>query len=299
MSEFLVLIARRSYMQHSRYSSVPITLLIVPMDPLAALFTHVTPTAQTFFTGTLCHALQFTGLGHLHMLKAGELRVSRSGEADLEFLKPTLLFFPRGRTHDFAVDSRRGADLVCATVELGGAEGNPIALGLPECVVLPLAEHPALRPVCDLLVGEAFAEGGGRQTALDRLFEYLLILIVRHVIECGVVSTGVLAGLADPRLVKALTAIHEAPKKPWKLEELAEVAGMSRTRFAEHFRKLVGRPPIEYLTVWRITIARQLLGKGKPVKTVAAQVGYDSAAAFSRVFSRVTGHPPRDISQPQ
>lgn len=294
-----MLIVHHSYMEDFRRSLVPIILLIVPMDPLAALFTHVTPSARTFYTGNLCQALRFSGAGHLHLLKAGELTVSRSGEADLEFFEPTLLFFPRGLTHDFAVDPKRGADLVCATVELGGAEGNPIGLGLPECVVLPLAEHPALRPVCDLLVGEAFAEGGGRQTALDRLFEYLLILIVRHVIECGVVSTGVLAGLADPRLAKALTAIHEAPRKPWKLEELAEVAGMSRTRFAEYFRKLVGRTPIEYLTVWRMTIARQLLGKGKPVKSVAAQVGYDSAAAFSRVFSRVTGHPPRDIGQPQ
>ncbi|BAV47103.1 AraC family transcriptional regulator [Mesorhizobium loti] len=87
--------------------------------------------------------------------------------------------------------------------------------------------------------------------------------------------------------------MHEAPKKPWKLEDLADVAGMSRTRFADHFRTLVGLTPIEYLTVWRMTIARQLLSKGKPVKSVAAQVGYDSAAAFSRVFSRVTGQPPR------
>jgi AraC-like DNA-binding protein len=103
----------------------------------------------------------------------------------------------------------------------------------------------------------------------------------------------VLAGLTDPRLARALTALHEAPHKPWKLEDLAGLAGMSRTRFAEHFRMLVGQTPIEYLTVWRMTIARQLLRKGKPVKSVAAQVGYESAAAFSRVYSRMTGHPPR------
>jgi len=265
------------------------------MDPFAALFAHATPTARTFFTGNLCQRMQFTDAGHLHLLKAGALRVTQGGEADLECVEPTLLFFPRGRAHTFAVDPERGADLVCATVELGGAEGNPIGQGLPECVVLPLAAHPALGPVCNLLVGEAFSEGGGRQTALDRLFEYLLILIVRHVVESGAISTGVLAGLADPRLAKALTAMHEAPKKPWRLESLADVAGMSRTRFAEHFRKLVGLTPIEYLTVWRMTIARQLLGKGKPVKSVAAQVGYDSAAAFSRVFSRVTGKAPREF----
>lgn len=265
------------------------------MDSFAALFAHTTPTARTFFTGNLCQTMQFSDVGHLHLFKAGALTVMQAGTADLELREPTLLFCPRGRAHSFVVDPERGADLVCATVELGSAEGNPIGQGLPECVVLPLAAHPALEPVCNLLIGEAFAEGGGRQTALDRLFDYLLILIVRHVVESGAVSTGVLAGLADPRLAKALTAMHEAPKKPWKLDDLADVAGMSRTRFAEHFRKLVGRTPIEYLTIWRMTIARRLLGKGKPVKSVAAQVGYDSAAAFSRVFSRVTGKAPREF----
>lgn len=263
------------------------------MDPFAALFAHVTPTARTFFTGNLCRKLDFADTGFLHVLKAGTLRVNLSGETDLELHEPTLLFFPRGRAHGFAVDAERGVDLACATVEFGGAEGNPIGLGLPERVVLPLAAHPALGRACDLLFGEAFAEGGGRQTALDRLFDYLLILIVRHVVESGGVSTGVLAGLADPRLARALTSLHEAPERPWKLEDLAGLAGMSRTRFAEHFRKAVGQTPFEYLTVWRMTIARQLLRKGKPVKSVAAQVGYESAAAFSRVYSRMTGHPPR------
>ena len=69
---------------------------------------------------------------------------------------------------------------------------------------------------------------------------------------------------------------------------------MSRTRFAELFRGRIGQTPIGYLTVWRMTVARQLLAGGKPVKSVAPQVGYQSAAAFSRVFSRVTGQPPRN-----
>jgi AraC-like DNA-binding protein len=230
----------------------------------------------------------------LHLLKGGELTVAQTGQGDLQFGEPTLLFFPRSRVHSFAVNPERGADLVCATVALGGAEGNPIAQGLPELVVLPLASHPALAPVCDLLLGEAFSERGGRQAALDRLFDYLLILIVRHVVESGRVATGVLAGLADPRLAKALTAMHEAPKKSWTLDDLAGVAGMSRTRFAEHFRTRIGQTPIDYLTVWRMTVARQLLARGKPVKSVALQVGYQSAAAFSRVFSRVTGQAPRN-----
>lgn len=269
------------------------TLPIVPMDPFAALFAHVTPRARTFFAGNLCQTIQFSGAGHLHLLKRGDLTLTQAGEADIEINEPALLLSPRGRDHGFVVDPESGADLVCATVELGGDQGNPIGQGLPELIVLPLAEHSALAPVCDLLVGEAFSGGGGRDAALDRLFDYLLILIVRHVVASGRVNTGVLAGLADTRLAKALTAMHEAPKTQWTLDSLAEIAGMSRTRFAEHFRTHVGRTPIDYLTIWRMTVARQLLARGKPVKSVALQVGYESAAAFSRVFSRVTGQPPR------
>jgi AraC-like DNA-binding protein len=264
------------------------------MDPLAALFAHVTPSARTFFTGNLCRTVPFEG-SHLHLLKGGVLKVTRTGHKDIDLSEPTLLFFPRGQAHRFIGDPERGADLACATIDLGGEQGNPIAEGLPEPIILPLGSHPALAPVCDLLFAEAFSDGGGRQAALDRLFDYLLILIVRYLIASGIVAGGVLAGLADPRLARALTAIHDEPNKSWLLEDLADLAGMSRTRFAAHFRAVVGRTPIEYLTLWRITIARQLLAKGKPVKTVAAQVGYESPAAFSRVFTRLLGQAPRDL----
>jgi AraC-like DNA-binding protein len=263
------------------------------MDPFAALFAHVAPSARTFFTGNLCATAQFAGGGHLHLLSGGVLKVTQTGRDDIVLEDPTLLFFPRGRAHGFVGDPDHGADLVCATVELGSEAGNPIGQGLPGLVVLPLASHPALAPVCELLMAEAFTDAGGRQAALDRLFEYLLILIVRHVVDSGGVQSGVLAGLADPRLAHALTALHEAPGKLWSLEHLAEVAGMSRTRFAAAFKETVGRTPIDYLTAWRMTIARQSLAKGKSVKSVAAEAGCDSPAAFARVFARMTGQSPR------
>jgi AraC-like DNA-binding protein len=264
------------------------------MDPLAALFAHVTPRARTFFAGNLCQAAEFTQVGHLHLFKGGALRLTQPGFADLALHEPTLLFFPRSQPHGFVVDSEIGAELVCATVELGAGEGNPIGEGLPDRVVMPLSLHPTLLPVCDLLLAESFGDGGGRQAALDRLFDYLLILIVRHAVAEGGAESGVLAGLADPRLARALAAMHDEPRKAWTLEGLAAVAGMSRTRFADLFRERVGRTPIDYLTTWRMTLARQLLAKGKPVKIVASQVGYADAAAFSRVFRRVTGRAPRD-----
>ncbi len=273
---------------------VPRTLPIVPMDPLAALFAHATPSARTFFTGNLCEVASFTDGAHLHFLTGGALTLERPGESDIRLSEPTLLFSPRGDPHRFSVDDQRGADLACASVDFGGGAGSPIADGLPHLIVLPLASHAALAPVCNLLMSEAFAEAGGRQVALDRLFDYLLIIMVRHVIDRGLVNGGVLAGLADPRLSRALTAMHEAPGKPWSLDDLADAAGMSRTRFADHFRSVVGRTPMDYLTLWRMTVARRRLAAGKSVKSVAAEVGYESAAAFSRVFSRVLGQSPRE-----
>jgi Cupin len=89
------------------------------MDPFAALFAHVTPSARSFFTGKLCQTAQFSDVGHLHFFKAGVLTVLQAGKADLELHELTLLFYPRGRTHSFVVDPERDADLVCATVELG------------------------------------------------------------------------------------------------------------------------------------------------------------------------------------
>lgn len=262
------------------------------MDPFAALFAHATPAARTFFAGNLCATTDFDDRGHLHLMKAGALVLSRAGAPDVTVDEPSLLFFPRGRRHRFSAPGG-GADLVCATVDMGDRIGNPIGEGLPELVIMPLAAHPALAPVCDLLVIEGFTEDGGRQAALDRLFDYLLILIVRHVTRSGSVASGVIAGLADPRLARALTAMHEAPRRAWTLDDLADVAGMSRTRFATHFHAVVGRTPIDYLTRWRMTLARQLLAKGRAVKAVATQVGYESPAAFSRVFARITGQSPR------
>lgn len=273
---------------------VPKTLLIVPNDPFSALFTHFAPSARTFFAGNFCATAAFEGGGHLHLLRGGRLRVSENGKQDLVLDAPTVLFFPRGSAHRFSVDSERGADLACAHIDLGGQQGNSLGHGIPDRVVLPLGSLPALAPTCELLWAEAFAHGqAGRQVALDHLFDYFLILLIRHIVGNGLVEGGVLAGLADPRLSQALIAMHETPQRNWSLEDLADVAGMSRTRFAERFRDVVGQTAIGYLAGWRMQLASGLLGKGNPVKTVASHVGYDDPAAFSRAFSKVIGRSPR------
>lgn len=269
----------------------------VPVDAFSALFAEFTPNARAFFAGNLCTRVEFDDVeerGHLHVLRGGVLKVTRPGVEAVTLDRPSMLLWPRRVPHRFEPDAKRGADLVCATIDLGAGAGNPLAAALPDVLILPIDRMPTIAPTLDLLFGEAFAARGGRQAALDRLFEYLLVQVFRDIVDEGRVSAGVLAALADPHLRPVLAAMHERPGRLWSLDALAELAGQSRTRFAEHFRAVVGATPIDYLTRWRMTVAQGLLRRGKPAKAVAAAVGYDSAAAWSRAFSKTVGLSPRD-----
>ena len=267
---------------------------IVPMDHLSALFSHFRPTARAFYSGNLCTTAEFGEGGHLHLLKSGQLRLQIRGEPDVLVSEPAVMFFPRGKAHRIVADPASGADLACAHVSLGDHDSNPIAQGLPEFVAVPLASSPNLAEACHLLWAEAFAAADGKQAALDLLFDYFLILLIRYIIASRKIAGGVIAGLSDPQLARALTAIHDDPGHLWSLDALAEVAGMSRTRFAAAFRQTVGRTAIDYLGSWRMVVGQGLLAEGKSVKAIAARLGYDSIAAFSRAFAKYTGHSPRD-----
>jgi transcriptional regulator GlxA family with amidase domain len=108
----------------------------------------------------------------------------------------------------------------------------------------------------------------------------------------GTVDAGMLAGLAHPRLHVSLVAMHDDPGKNWKAADLASIAQMSRSQFISTFPKTVGQSPIAYLNAWRLSLGRAELGAGRSVKSVAAIVGFGSAAAFSRAYSRKFGSCP-------
>lgn len=122
----------------------------------------------------------------------------------------------------------------------------------------------------------------------------MFIEVVRlHLEEIGPDQTGWLAGLRDEQVGRALALLHTKTSYSWTLEELAQEAGLSRSTFAERFNQLVGRPPMQYLAQWRMQVAAALLSRGdSTVADVAAKVGYESEAAFSRTFKRLVGVPP-------
>lgn len=265
-----------------------------PVDRLQGLLQRFSVSARMFHSGPLCGINDFddNGLGQLHLVRRGPLTVRHAGE-EHQVQEPSLLFYPRPLPHRFIADASTGADMACANLDFGGGAANPVTRALPAYVQLPLSALPGALPVLELLFDEAFAQRCGRQVLVDRLFDALLVLLLRHLLDSGLVQGGPLAGLGHPQLARALAAMHDAPEKPWTLDALAAIAGMSRSRFAEVFAERVGTPPSTYLAGYRITLAQEALRRGNKLDQVAQQVGYGSGAALSRAFASVCGMSPR------
>lgn len=265
-------------------------------DRLAALFAQFGVAARVFHAGALCGVNDVgdvDGPGHLHLVRGGRVEVVHGAATVQVIERPSLLLYPRALPHRFVTDAGRGADLACAELHFDGGAGNPIAGALPAWTCLPLEQVPGAAPVLALLFEEAFERRCGRDALLDRLFEVVLIQVLRALMEGAQTSIGMLAGMAHPRLRHALVAIHESPAEPWTLETLAARAGMSRSAFADAFRVAVGSTPGGYLQAWRIGLAARALRAGRPLKLVAGEVGYASEAALSRAFKAQSGMSPR------
>jgi AraC-like DNA-binding protein len=267
------------------------------VDRLATLLGHFAVSARTFQAGALCGINSLEGkdpYGQLHLIRDGAVEVRHGKGVALHITQPSLLLYPRPMAHRFITDRKRGADFVCAHLSFEGGTANPIAAALPPFVCLPLSQLQGSDAVLKLLFDEAAAQNCGRQAMLDCLFEVVLIQILRQLMEQGQTEAGMLVGLAHPQLRRALVAMHEQPQKDWTLDELASVSGMSRSAFANSFRKAVGVTPGSYLQRWRIGLAQKALLQERSLKLIAQEVGYGSEAALSRAFKAQIGQSPRE-----
>jgi len=223
----------------------------------------------------------------------------RGLKRELVVTEPSLLLYPRATRHVFHSPPREGSDFSCATLDFDGGDRHPLVAALPPLVVVPLARVEGLGRALELLFSETERVRCGSRLLADRLFEVVLIQVLRwlldHPQEAGV-SAGLVAGMADPRLARALVAIHDAPHEAWSVQRLAGEAGMSRASFAAAFKGTCGATPGEYLADWRLTIAASALRAGRLVKEVAHEVGYGSAPALSKAFRQRRGASPRQWS---
>lgn len=149
------------------------------------------------------------------------------------------------------------------------------------------------------LVGEEVAAArAGRDLVLARLVEVLLIEALRVAPPSDDATPGLLRGLADPQLAPALRALHGDVARAWTVDQLAKVAGLSRSGFFERFARTLGLPPMEYLLAWRMAVAKDLLRQpALGLAEVAARVGYGSASSFSTAFRRSVGQPPSEFAR--
>lgn len=263
-------------------------------DRLASLLNAFELHAKVFQAGPLCGASLYDGRdsrGYIHVLRNGTLEIETPGQVSLTLDEPALVFYMNPLAH--RLQPRGEVNMVCASFEFGSGLGNPLTRALPKVFALKLRDAPSLSTTLQLLFAEATERHCGRQVVLNRLIEVVIVQLLRDLMDQKRLQIGLLAGLADPKLAKAINAMHEQPAHAWTLELLAGLAGMSRARFAAHFRETMGMTPLAYLTEWRISAAKSMLMRGKPIPYVANAVGYGSESALSRAFNACVGASPK------
>lgn len=289
--------------------------------PLAALISLLRPRSVVpkLITGrgawSVCYAAQ-PSTGFCVMLD-GACFVDPPGGRAIELRRGDFLLFPQTPAFTLASDPRLPPEPVAPTaareIRRGERTGPPsmrmlggfclfdranaqLVVGLlPPMIHIRARDAGAARlhRIVELIGDEATAERPGGEQIVERLVEILLIEALRFRISTAHQERGLLAGLADPALARALRGIHGDVARRWTVGALARTAGMSRAVFAERFARTVGMPPMQYLLAWRIARAKELLrGEALPLTEVAQRVGYQSTSAFSAAFARLTGQSP-------
>jgi AraC-like DNA-binding protein len=260
-----------------------------------------------------------------HLIARGACWGHALGQAPMRLSEGDLIVFPQGDAHvlSSAPGMRAAPDMspfarmstpLPIVYELGGGGAerarvvcgflgcderpyNPLLTALPAVIHLPAAGPHASTGWLGTLLGIAVKESGsaraGSENVLARLSELMFVEAIRRYLEAlPPAQTGWLAGLRDPVVGQALSALHAGPGQSWTVERLAQLVGVSRSVFAERFTEMVGQPPMQYLALWRMQLASRLLIEGGHVSGVAGAVGYESEAAFSRAFKKLVGQAP-------
>ncbi len=246
-----------------------------------------------------------------HIVTKGKCLLKKKDDL-IELSAGDLVIFPRGTSHwladSLSSDKIPGTDvvqsimsgdrifqgehvsttLVCGHFEFDRTIKHGLIDSLPELIHITqseIREEVWLQNVVELVIHESKTDKQGNEVVIRKLGEILFIQALRAYIEQNEIDRGFLAALKDNRISSSLKLIHNAPGENWTLGSLARKVGMSRTSLSNKFKQLVGETPMNYLTNWRILNAKELLrGSDLPVRDVAHKMGYQSEAAFNRVF---------------
>jgi len=308
-------------------SSKAASMLASRVDLLSQMLALIRLEGELVFSADLnCPwALRFDpGSAYFFVVLEGELTVLMADCPPVRATTGDLIMLPRGVGHVLSDGSDATvagtSDLMAAqfTAERlslrHGGEGSHTQLiggafhfenasmpwvvsALPGVIHIPKAGGKTtgwLEGLAHFMMVEAQEVHPGSSIMISRLIDVLVIRILRTWVQTNKTgNAGWPAALADPRISRALKAIHDQPFKRWRVPDLARVAGMSRSSFAERFSALLDEAPLSYHSRWRLTLARDLLRKADSrVSDVARTIGYDSEAAFSRAFKAQFGIAP-------
>jgi len=205
-------------------------------------------------------------------------------------------------TSDEAADGAAHSVVISGAYQLWNAPIHPFFAEMPAWSVLRAADLPRLGPIA-LITGLVEAEVRGKEPGhaivvhglLDLAFAYALREVTA---QCAQGRAGWSLAARDPQIRRALALMHEDCQHAWTLEELAQRAGLSRTALAERFRETMGDTPLNHLRTIRMQRAMHLLAEtDQRLEAIAAQVGYQDAFGFSKVFKRMLGVSPRTFRQ--
>lgn len=231
-------------------------------------------------------------------LLPGEVTLVRGGpdhhighEPGADCLEPE--DFRARHAQDTGSEHGRVTVFLCGAYRFSGDIGNGLLEALPQVLTLSAAVGDPLRDVIALLSHELAIPEPGQPTVLDRLLDVLLVLAIRNDFRHSPAAPRWYQAASDPRLGAALQAMHEKADHPWSVPELATITGLSRAAFARTFRDALGQTPMQYLTDWRMALARDHLRNGELSMTnIARAVGYSSPYAFAAAFRRHHDEPP-------
>lgn len=255
-----------------------------------------------------------------HILTAGRCYGGLIGEEQVELVPGDVIVFPHGDA--YVMSSGRGVrvgpdvysaaparyphtvvlgdqgppvvSFVCGFLACDRRPFNPLLAALPRRMHMRGMANTWLASFTRQVTEESRLDRAGADCVLTRLAELMFIEVLRRYLDdLPPGQTGWLAGLRDEVVGRVLTLLHGRPGYPWTLAELAREAASSRSNLAKRFAELVGQPPMQFLTQWRMQVAANHLAQsGAKVATIGAEVGYDSEAAFSRAFKKATGLAP-------
>ena len=284
-------------------------------DILRTIRFHSVVYFQSDFAAPWGMAMDAGKLAQFHLVVRGQCWLQTDDATDpIPLAAGDVIIFPHGAAHRLSDipgrDSQPGpavlaaykdqmpmfqgdancTTLICGHFEFDRTLRHPFIRQLPYLIQLRGAESYGrswLETAASLLIRETKSTEPGTGVIVDRLAEILFIQVLRAYSQRANTAGVYWASFRDPEINRALQLIHEEPQANWTLDRISQQVGLSRATFANRFKKLVGMPPKQYITSWRMQKAYALLRDSTlPLFAIAQRVGYSSEAAFNRAFKR-------------